>query len=571
MEPRLLVSALEHSPSAVTIFERRPGPGAPAIVYVNRAFEVMTGYARDEVLGRELGFLRGELTDPDAVASIGAAIADGRSYEGETWFYRKSGEAYLMRLAMTPDFDDSGVSSHFIAVQRDVTERRKRQRRRQDLELIVHLQREIVTGGLDLQRVRQKVVDAALQISGADAAVVEEAEDDEMVYRAVAGRAQGSLGLRLPVEGSLTGLCFRSRELIKTDDTEADPRVHREAARKVGFVSGILVPLIHDQRCYGVLKVYSSRPSAFSSDEVQLLEIASGILAAALFNAASFEAEVNRRSLLVDSIPILVSFIDKERRYREVNAAYEDWFCVKASDIRGQFMWEVLGDQAYERIRSYVDAALEGEEVSYEAEIPYKEGGKRVVLAQYQPSRGHDGEVTGMYAVVRDLTQVKQAELDFLTGLWNRRKCEEKATELLRQADRYDQPLALMLLDVDNFKSINDRFGHAHGDEVLKGVGHHLGNTVRGVDVVGRWGGEEFIILAPETGLDEAKLLAERICAELRRQSFAGSQAVTVSIGVTRVSKGERLEQALERADEALYRAKREGRDRVAVSEPGDP
>lgn len=568
MQPtaQLLEQALSCSHDAVIIFEWQDGEAGARIIYVNRAFEVMTGFERDEVLGRGPGFLRGEGTEAGVEEALSRATSAQDTLDGEAWFNRRNGEAFLMAWTVTPVANSAGRITHFVVVQQDVTERRKRSRRRKDLEKVVDLQREVVAGSLDLQRVRQRVVEAAQQISGSDAAVVEEAEGDEMVYRAVAGKAEGSLGLRLAIEGSLSGLCFRKREILRSDDTREDPRVNREAAQRVGFRSGILVPLVHDRQCYGVLKVYSSQASAFSNDDQQLLEIASGILAAALFSAASFEHEVNRRSMLVDAIPILVSYIDRERRYQEVNAAYEDWFELAASDIRGKFMWEVLGEAAYETIRPQLDAALQGEEVSYEAEIPYRAAGRRTVLAQYQPHRDHEGVVAGVYAVVRDLTSVRQAELDFLTGLWNRRKFEEKADYLIRKAARNRQPLSLMLIDIDNFKAINDGHGHLVGDEVLKAVGQHLGNTVRGVDVVGRWGGEEFIILVPETGIEEAGQLAERIRGEIRRLSFDDISGVTVSIGVAEPREEGLLAPVLERADGALYRAKREGRDRVVLA-----
>lgn len=564
---QLLEQALESCRDAVTIFELRSGETNPAIVFVNGAFEAISGRARSETLGRGLEFLEGEGAQGAFSEALDIVIASGESHEGESWCHRKDGEAFLMAWrvdALEPENDDV---RYFLTSLEDVTLRRQRRRRREDLEQVVGLQRAIVAGGLDLQRVRQRAVEAARNISGADAAVVEEAEGDEMVYRAVAGKAEGSLGLRLPIDSSLTGHCFQRREILQSDDTSQDPRVHREMARKVGFISGILVPLVHERQCYGVLKVYASRPNAFSSEDRQLLEIASGILAGALFNAARFEEEVNRRSMLVDVIPLLVSYVDRDRRYREVNAAYEDWFGVRAADIRGKFMWEVLGEAAYELIRPHVDAALNGEQVSFEAEIPYRAGGKRTVLAQYQPNLGRGGHVAGMYAVVRDLTPVKQAEQDFLTGLWNRRKCEEKAGDMLRALARYGHSMSLMLLDVDHFKSINDQYGHMCGDEVLKDLGEYLSNTVRGVDVVGRWGGEEFVILAPETAAVEARLLAERICNEIRRQSFGGLDNITLSIGVTQAGKDESLEQVLKRADSALYRAKREGRDRAVVAE----
>ncbi|WP_376696808.1 diguanylate cyclase [Wenzhouxiangella sp. EGI_FJ10305] len=567
MTSQLLEQALELSHDAVTIFEIQAGGSAPGIVYVNRAFEIMSGYEREQVLGRAPGLLEGEDTDVTDLAAFSSALDAGTECEGESWYYRKCGEAFLMSWKASPVFDGSGKVGHFIVVQQDVTERRRRRRQREDLERIVDLQREVVSGGLNLQRVRQKIVEAARDITDADAAVVEEAEGEEMVYRAVAGIAGDALGMRLPIDNSLSGLCFRSCEILRTDDTGDDPRVNTEGALKVGFVSGILVPLVHDGHCYGVLKVYASRPEAFSSDDRQLLEIASGILAGALFNAASFENEVHRRSMLVDAIPILVSYIDRERRYQEVNAAYEDWFGVQASDIRGMYVWEVLGEAAYEALRPHLGAALSGEQVSFEAEIPYQKGGNRMVLAQYQPNLDGNGKVNGVYAVVRDLTSVKQAEQDFLTGLCNRRKFEEKSEYLLKKATRYRQSMSLILIDIDHFKAINDCHGHLAGDEALKAIGRHLADTVRGADVVGRWGGEEFIILAPETATDEARQLAERICVEIRRLSFDGLDKVTVSIGVAQAIEDEELRQLMSRADAALYRAKREGRDRVVVAD----
>lgn len=152
---------------------------------------------------------------------------------------------------------------------------------------------------------------------------------------------------------------------------------------------------------------------------------------------------------------------------------------------------------------------------------------------------------------------------DPLTGLYNRRYLDDRLSAESARAHRAGEPLSLIACDIDHFKQINDGHGHLVGDEVLKAVGQHLGKTVRGVDVVGRWGGEEFIILVPDTGIDEAGQLAERIRDEIQRLSFDDISGVTVSIGIAEPREDESLTPVLERADGALYRAKREGRDRV--------
>lgn len=160
------------------------------------------------------------------------------------------------------------------------------------------------------------------------------------------------------------------------------------------------------------------------------------------------------------------------------------------------------------------------------------------------------------------------AREDVLTGLANRRRFEERAKEECLRAQRYHHPLSILLADLDHFKSINDNYGHAFGDIVLKDVGQTLLRHCRTSDLCARHGGEEFAILLPETELAEAYKVAERLCAAVRSLVFkqpSGAVQVTVSFGVSSMDHGQpqSLEEILEQADQALYAAKRNGRDRV--------
>ena len=176
---------------------------------------------------------------------------------------------------------------------------------------------------------------------------------------------------------------------------------------------------------------------------------------------------------------------------------------------------------------------------------------------------------------MRDISERKLAErrlnelatLDELTGLSNRRHFMEQAEAQLRQAIRYRQDYCFMMIDIDHFKTINDTFGHDMGDEVLRGVGRTLRQVMRGTDIFGRIGGEEFAVAMPETDLDAAQGVAERLrekFAEERVGAWGRPVRYTVSIGIAHLDSPETvLSGLMKRADMALYAAKSGGRNRV--------
>ena len=158
---------------------------------------------------------------------------------------------------------------------------------------------------------------------------------------------------------------------------------------------------------------------------------------------------------------------------------------------------------------------------------------------------------------------------DVLTGLLNRRALFEALDAEVSRALRYGGDVAVVLLDVDHFKAINDRFGHPAGDAVLQRLGHLLAESIRCVDTAGRYGGEEFMLLLPQTSLEGAQVVAELLRGRIADLSFEGSpQAVTASFGVAMLGQGRSDAKALvAAADRALYRAKHGGRNKVVLDE----
>lgn len=165
-----------------------------------------------------------------------------------------------------------------------------------------------------------------------------------------------------------------------------------------------------------------------------------------------------------------------------------------------------------------------------------------------------------------------EARHDELTGAWSRKALAEFAARERARAVRSGKPLGLMLVDLDNFKAINDASGHAAGDAALQLVADSVRKVLRGGDVLARLGGDEFVLLLPDTELDAATAVGEKLRRAVRaavaRPESSKMAMLTLSIGVTVIARGEALEAALARADEAMYEAKAAGRDRVAARAP---
>ena len=169
------------------------------------------------------------------------------------------------------------------------------------------------------------------------------------------------------------------------------------------------------------------------------------------------------------------------------------------------------------------------------------------------------------------------ADRDHLTWAYNRRYIMTRLEEECARSEHRNAPFAIVIFDLDHFKSINDRYGHIAGDRVLKKFSEIARREMRAADVIspgrransfGRFGGEEFIALLPETGLDGARLCARRLQTALSTEQFESNIRVTFSAGIAIHRHGESIEQTLHRADDALYRAKRAGRDQILEEKP---
>jgi diguanylate cyclase (GGDEF)-like protein/PAS domain S-box-containing protein len=292
---------------------------------------------------------------------------------------------------------------------------------------------------------------------------------------------------------------------------------------------------------------------------------------------AQVEASEQRLQRITDNIPSMVGYIDAEGRYRFNSRYYEAWLGRPLSAITGRLVRDVLGSETYATVGPNLERALAGERVDFDVEVKRPDG-TRFVRGSYIPDVDASGKVLGVYTSASDVTPQKVverqlerlAQKDTLTGLPNRHMFNDGIAAALRRSGRSGTQVALLFLDVDGFKKINDTLGHAAGDEVLREFARRLTASVRATDLVARLAGDEFVIVLEGIhNRDECRFVARKIIAAMRPDFHAGGLTVkvTTSIGIALGRGGTTTPEALlKRADSALYAAKGHGRDTFEIA-----
>jgi diguanylate cyclase (GGDEF)-like protein len=250
--------------------------------------------------------------------------------------------------------------------------------------------------------------------------------------------------------------------------------------------------------------------------------------------------------------------------------------------MTGRLLKDVMGAEEYEKRKPQIEAALRGDRVMFEQRMS-RNGCDRHLQVDYVPEFDDSRQVVGVFALIQDITTRKQKEArlesaalhDSLTGLANRQLLHDRVSQAIASARRDKGAMAVVYLDLDGFKEVNDSLGHDAGDRLLEMVGKRLVATVREVDTVARVGGDEFVIalsqIARRAG-DAAKVASKLVRAVSRRYDIGGrSVDLTVSAGVgIYPAHGEEAATLLKSADVALYEAKRSGKNscRVFNGEP---
>ena len=277
--------------------------------------------------------------------------------------------------------------------------------------------------------------------------------------------------------------------------------------------------------------------------------------------------------LFADNVPVMTVSWDENLRCRFANKVFAEVFGVAVEDILGKHVREVLGEDVYREIEGYFVQALQGHPVTYQRTRRLDDGEIRYLEIKLLPQIGDQGKVIGCFAVTTDITEHKLAEEriqrvahhDSLTGLPNLLLFNDRLNQAVSLAKRDSRQFALLYLDLDRFKPVNDTLGHAAGDELLQGIAARIRHQVRESDTVARVGGDEFSVILPDLARrEEAETVAKKIIAAVAASFHLGNpkQRVDIgtSIGIALYPTDARDADALiKAADAAMYRAKQAG------------
>jgi diguanylate cyclase (GGDEF)-like protein/PAS domain S-box-containing protein len=282
---------------------------------------------------------------------------------------------------------------------------------------------------------------------------------------------------------------------------------------------------------------------------------------------------------VIDILPVGVWLIDRGGMIIYGNdAGQRIWAGARYVDVEhfGEYKgWWVHNGKRIESEQWAAARAIRNGEVSLNEEVAIEcfDGSRKIILNSAMPIRDEAGAIVGAIIVNHDITESKRfeaqlrelVERDPLTNAHNRRSLHAILDAELGRVRRYGIPLSMIMFDVDHFKQINDDYGHQAGDSVLVSVADVVREELRSPDRLGRWGGEEFLVIAPNTGHHRAVVLAERLRTRIADTCFDHGARVTCSFGVCEYVDDEDADAFIRRADDLMYLAKRRGRNNVAM------
>jgi diguanylate cyclase (GGDEF)-like protein/PAS domain S-box-containing protein len=575
------------------------------LTYVSPAIERVLGFTPGEY--RQLppnktytpsSWARVQETLANAIASVRA----GHPFECliELENLRKDGSTNWSEVKATAIYDDAGRFVEFMGVTRDVTERKCHEDRLRESEeryrtLSADLERQVGVRTAEIRAASDALKESnqrLLTVLNAMEALIYIA--DMQTYE-VLFLNQAAIRTFGPVEGQR---CYRALQGLPAPCSFCN---NDKLVSADGTPTGVYQWEFQnrvDQRWYDL------RDCALHWTDGRLvrMEIATDITDRKLVEEQLRESE-QRYRLIADNASDVIWTMDLDGRFTYVSPSVESLRGFTAAEAMRQSMAEALTPASFavaaERFQRTLAALQAGQAVEPfrgELEQPCKGGGTVWTELTSSVFYDADGHCVGIIGITRDISerrryeqalhrardsaeaanralQAANAELDLiattdaLTGARNRRSFEQTAAVAMAQAQRYDEPLSLVLFDIDHFKTINDRYGHQSGDQVLIELTQLVQDHLRRMDVLARWGGEEFVVLLPHCGVTDAALTAEKLRALVADWSFPTVGRVTASFGAGQLGPLETLDSLFKRVDDALYAAKEAGRNQVSVSQ----
>lgn len=544
-------SFLETNPIPLVIYDLEG-----LVRYLNPAFEKIFGWSREEVLGKTIPFIP-QKERKRSLETIKKVLKGEGLPNFETQRLTRSGELLDINLTSFRYNDENGKSAGIVVMLRDVTRRRVLERELQRrLSFEENLIESTMDGILAVDRQGQIILfnQGAAHITGyrpdevvgrMNVSAFYPPGMDRMVKKALWSPEFGGIGKLIDYE----------TELLSKQGGTVPMRLSGSLLFEAGVEIGS-VGFFHDMSARKNLEALLKRETVIREEIVEANPIPTIVLdrehRIVFWNRACVELTGYSREEMVGSKEAWKPFYDKPRPI------------LANLIIKGDLtqLSRYYGEKGL-RAAPLMKGAFEAEDFSENLK-----GASRFLYFLAAPIYDTEGELWGAIESIQDLTERKNLEArlsemavtDGLTGVYNRRFLEKKMTEEIAKAKRFNDYLALILLDIDQFKTINDQFGHVAGDQVLKKTAETILNSMRTTDMVARYGGDEFVVLLPRTDPDQLSQVLERLDFALKHLSFWDPEKGVkrrFSISYGAFSGNEDYEQILRQADKRMYQGKK--------------
>ena len=535
-----LQSLIDHLPVLVYVKSARPENFGQMEVW-NKAAEDITGYQAGDIIGKtDCEAFPPDFGLHDAEDDRAILAERGVIDHTEKPLRLPDGSLRYLHAVSVPVFDERQQIEHILCIAEDIS-----QRRQQELEL------------------RQKQAELAAVTDASPLGLVRLDRQRRCTYanrtfeaitglpRAAALGAGWTSALH-PDDYPLMHVALEQLTRSHAPFQSTLRCLHRDG--KLVWVSVKIAPILIDDQIEGYVG---------SLDDITTLRES---------EVALLESEARLRTI-ADTLPAMIAYIDADQVYRFLNIAYEREFGLTGRHVLGKSVRDTVGEARYRSVAPYIGRVLAGETLSFEEEDE-KEGIERCMEVIYIPQIGEDNlQVVGFHVMRQDITVQKRekqrllklAQVDALTGLSNRAGFQQKLSDAMHASRQQQHLMAVMYMDIDRFKPVNDTHGHGTGDALLRAFAQRLTQTMRATDIIARLGGDEFTIIMEHLGKpDDAAMLAGKIVTAMRQPfDLDGIRVqISASIGLA-FYRDEDISPAmlLQRADVLLYQAKQDGRN----------
>ena len=558
---------------------------------INDAALQMLGYSPEDHASQSYELF----THPDDVAAtrelMRQLMAGERDfYEHDKRYIRKDGELVWVHVRAWLEPPAEGQPRTAIGMIENINERKlveiALRENHERLERLVETQRDIASAGVDLGNVMRLIVERSQALTVAEGAIVSMIEGDDLVVGAASGVVSPLVGSRRPLSQSVARFAFQERGTLLIEHAEGDARLYRGFAEQVRDQSHICVPLFQDDRPVGALNVMTTSDGPrLGEDDRRTLELLAVVLGSALSRAAEFEAKRRQVETLARfeatyaSALAGIMTLDTEGQIVDANPALQELMGYSETEFAGTRAIDYVHPDDRQALLDVYRRRGSGEAgpSTLEHRILCKSGEELWVNSAVSFIRDSEGRPAMAVLMVQDISKrkaaeqalLRQAELnehqarhDALTGLANRRLFSDRIERAVEAARPDAGLVAVMVMDLDRFKEVNDSLGHHAGDELLQEVARRLSGVLRSSDAVARLGGDEFGILLPSPSGPAGVIAVVEKLVEAMQEPITVQDlplVVEASIGVAVApDDGMDVDTLLRAADVAMYTAKEE-------------